>query len=65
MKYCIVLVTLLSACSGSASRLAHLEAERDFHAHQFHTQQAHEKGYNPEHVDDCYYYKQLICKTSQ
>jgi len=56
MKYLVILVAL-SACATVDSELqAHLEAEADFARHQYHTQQAHEKQYDPEYVDDCYYY---------
>jgi hypothetical protein len=41
---------------------AHLEAEADFARHQYHTQQAHEKDYDPEYVDDCYYHEELVCE---
>lgn len=62
MKY-IIIALFLTACSTFDSELqAHLEAERDFHAHQYHVRQAIEKGYDPEYVDDCYYYEELICE---
>jgi len=51
MKYLVILVAL-SACATVDSELqAHLEAEADFARHQYHTQQAHEKQYDPEYVD--------------
>ena len=66
MKYlAIAAAILLSACAQSpmdAELAAHLEAERDFHAHQYHVQQSVEKGYEPEYVDDCYYHQELICE---
>ncbi len=64
MKYLtLAAVALLSACASYDTELAaHLEAERDFHAHRYHVQQAYEKGYDPEYVDDCYYYEELICE---
>ena len=62
MKYLVILVAL-SACATVDSDLqAHLEAESDFARHQYHTQQAHEKQYDPEYVDDCYYYEELVCE---
>lgn len=62
MKYLVILVAL-SACATVDSELqAHLEAEADFARHQYHTQQAHEKHYDPEYVDDCYYYEELVCE---
>jgi hypothetical protein len=62
MKYLVILVAL-SACATVDSELqAHLEAEADFARHQYHTQQAHEKQYDPEYVDDCYYYEELVCE---
>lgn len=64
MKYVVMAAVLvLSACmSYDAELQAHLEAERDFAYHQYHVQQAIEKGYDPEYVDDCYYYEELICE---
>lgn len=62
MKYLVILVAL-SACATVDNELqAHLEAESDFARHQYHTQQAHEKQYDPEYVDDCYYYEELVCE---
>jgi hypothetical protein len=64
MKYlALVSVLVIAACSTvDVERAAQLEAERDFHAHQYHVQQAYEKGYDPEYVDDCFYYEELICE---
>lgn len=65
MKYiAITAALLLSACVKSPmdpELAAHLEAERDFAYHQYHVQQAIEKQYDPEYVDDCYYYEELVC----
>jgi tRNA nucleotidyltransferase/poly(A) polymerase len=36
--------------------------EADFAHHQYHVQQAIEKQYDPEYVDDCYYYEELVCE---
>ena len=64
MKYLAITAGLLvSACVSPDGELqAHLEAERDFAYHQYHVQQAIEKQYDPEYVDDCYYYEELICE---
>lgn len=68
MKYLAIAVfALLSACSVPREQMdpelaAHLEAERDFAMHQYHVQQAIEKQYDPEYVDDCYYYEELVCE---
>lgn len=66
MKYvAIAAALLLSACVQppmDPELAAHLEAERDFAYHQYHVQQTIEKQYDPEYVDDCYYYEELICK---
>jgi hypothetical protein len=64
MKYIAVLTAfVLSACVSPDQELqAHLEAEADFARHQYHVQQAIENGYDPEHVDDCYYYEELVCE---
>lgn len=59
----ILSVMLLSACMNSQSALdAHLEAEADFARNQYHVQQAIEAQYDPEYVDDCYYYESLVCE---
>jgi hypothetical protein len=65
MKYLAIGAALLvSACGMTPEQelAAHLEAERDFAYHQYHVQQAIEKQYDPEYVDDCYYYEELVCK---
>lgn len=64
MKYfALTAVLALSACTTYDADLeAHLEAERDFAAHQYHVQQADLTGYDPEYVDDCYYYEELVCE---
>jgi hypothetical protein len=49
----------LSACADPELQ-AHLEAEADFARHQYHVQQAIEHGYDPEYVDDCYYYEEEL-----
>jgi hypothetical protein len=66
MKYLILAsIVLLSACAAGhpmdPELAAHLEAERDFAMWQYHTKEAIEQGYDPEYVDDCYYYEELIC----
>lgn len=62
-NFTIVAMLLLSACVSPDLELqAHLEAERDFAYHQYHVQQAIEKDYDPEYVDDCYYYEELVCE---
>lgn len=62
MKY-IIPFFFLSACSTIDSNLQdHLKEERDFTNHQYHVQQSFEKSYDPEYVDDCYYYEELICE---
>jgi hypothetical protein len=65
MKYfAITSALILSACVSpmDLELTAHLEAERDFAYHQYHVQQAAEKGYDPEYVADCYYYEELVCE---
>jgi hypothetical protein len=64
MKYLLVLLLLYacSACSTYDSELrAHLEAERDFHAHQAYLEDIY-TNYDPEYVDDCLYYEDLVCE---
>jgi hypothetical protein len=57
MKYIVLTAILaLSACASiDADLQAHLEAERDFHAHQQYLENLYTK-YDPEYVDDCLYY---------
>jgi hypothetical protein len=60
MKYLVLIsVALLSACADPKLQ-AHLEAEADFARHQYHVQQAIEHEYDPEYVDDCYYYEEEL-----
>jgi hypothetical protein len=63
MKYlAITSAILLSACmSYDADLEAHLEAERDFHAHQSYLNELYTK-YDPEYIDDCLYYQDLVCE---
>jgi hypothetical protein len=52
----IAAALLLSACASYDAELkAHLEAERDFHAHQMYLESIYTK-YDPEYIDDCLYY---------
>ena len=62
MKYLIPIIFLAGCSSIDVDLQAHLEAERDFAQHQYHVQQSFEKNYDPEYVDDCYYYEELICE---
>lgn len=54
---------ILSACSVSpdAELQAHLEAERDFAIQQYHMLPLEEQ-YDPEYIDDCLYYEELVCE---
>jgi hypothetical protein len=63
MKYIVMVAVLaLSACSTPSNELAdRLEAERDFHAHQNYLEEIYTK-YDPEYVDDCLYYEDLVCE---
>ena len=65
MKYAIIAcVGLLSACSNFDAPLQdHLEAERDFHAHQQYLESIYNlDNYDPEYVDDCLYYEEVVCE---
>ncbi len=61
MKYTILALTALAACSSPDSELqAHLEAEADFARHQYHVEQVYKGSF--EHVEDCYYAdEELVC----
>lgn len=63
MKYlAIVAALLLSACAPLVSeRQAQLNAEEDFHAHQVYLEGIYSK-YDPEYVDDCFYYEEVVCE---
>jgi hypothetical protein len=40
-----------------------LEAEQDFHAHQQYLESVYNlDNYDPEYVDDCLYYEELVCE---
>ena len=55
-------VVLLAACSSQDQALFdHLEAERDFHAHQAYLEELYTK-YDAEYIDDCFYYEDLVCE---
>lgn len=61
MKIVLILSALaLSACS-SPSLQEHLEAERDFAIQQYHMLPLEEQ-YDPEYIDDCLYYEDLVCE---
>jgi hypothetical protein len=57
MKYVIIIsLAVMTACTSyDADLQAHLEAEQDFHAHQMYLESIYSK-YDPEYIDDCYYY---------
>lgn len=57
MKY-IILCAVLSACGNVYNQdlQDHLEAEQYFHAVQQYPQ------YDPDYIDDCIHYKDLVCE---
>ena len=63
MKYIAITAALmLSACASYDTDLqAHLKAEQDFHAHQMYLESIYTK-YDPEYIDDCLYYEDLVCE---
>ena len=63
MKYMIpALLILLGACGNYESDLEEqLKAERDFHAHQKYLENLY-SNYDPEYIDDCLYYEELVCE---
>lgn len=63
MKYFAILtIALLSACTSvDQERQLQLDAEADFHAHQVYLEGIYSK-YDPEYVDDCLYYEELVCE---
>ena len=58
----IVAAAGIAGCAPTmdADLAAHLEAESDFARHQYHVQKSSEIEYDPEHVDDCYYYEEEL-----
>ncbi len=58
----IVAAAGIAGCAPTmdAELAAHLEAESDFARHQYHVKKSSETGYDPEHVDDCYYYEEEL-----
>jgi hypothetical protein len=66
MKALVIFAALVvSACSTyDADLQAHLEAERDFHSHQLYLEGIYAK-YDPEYIDDCLYYEELVCEFEE
>lgn len=65
MKYAmLVILAVLSACSTMDRDLQeHLEAERDFHAHQQYLESVYNlDNYDPAYVEDCFYYEETVCE---
>lgn len=65
MKYMMaVALAVLSACSTMDRDLQkHLEAERDFHAHQQYLESIYNlDNYDAEYVADCLHYEDLVCE---
>ena len=64
MKYlAIAAALLLSACAVSpeAELQAHLDAEQDFHSQPMYLEGVYAE-HDPEYVDDCLYYDDLVCE---
>ena len=64
MKYLVIAVALLlSACAVSpeAELQVHLDAEQDFHSQPMYLEDIYAE-YDPEYVDDCLYYVELVCE---
>lgn len=64
MKYFLVIVAFamyLSGCGSNPNLVAHLEAEQDFARQQYHSGPVEQK-YDPEYIDDCLFYQDLVCE---
>lgn len=63
MKYvALITIALLSACaSADQERQLQLQAEANFHSEQAYLEGIYAK-YDPEYVDDCFYYEELVCE---
>lgn len=65
MKYMSILVAILvSACSAqNVGTTNSLDAELDFQAHQQYLETVYDlDNYDPEYVDECFYYEELVCE---
>lgn len=61
MKVVLILSALVLSACASPSLQEHLEVERDFAIQQYHTLPLEEQ-YDPEYIDDCLYYEELVCE---
>lgn len=55
----------IAGCVNTVDRelAEHLAAEQDFHAHQQYMEQRYNlENYDPDYVDDCFYYEELVCE---
>jgi hypothetical protein len=57
----LALATATACTAYDAELQAHLEAERDFHAHQSYLESIYTQ-YDPEYIDDCLTYVELVCE---
>lgn len=64
MKYLALTLAALSLAACASTDLQdRLEAEQDFHAHQQYLESVYNlDNYDPEYVDDCLYYEELVCE---
>lgn len=53
---------LLSACTSTT--VVSLEQDRTRH-NEFLESVYHMENYDPEHVDDCYFYQELVCEFEE
>lgn len=64
MKYFVIAaVALLSACSAHVDVAIGYDYEADRAAHEAYLESVyHMDNYDPEYVDDCYYYEEVVCE---
>ena len=65
MKYLSILAAILvSACSSqNVGTTNAFDAELDFQAHQQYLESVYDlDNYDPEYVDECFYYEELVCE---
>lgn len=66
VKYLVIVsIAFLSACSVTPDQqvAGNLESERDFHAHQQYVESIYNlDNYDPEYVEDCLFYTEVVCE---
>lgn len=64
MKYLVPLLFLAGCSTLDPELQAHLEAERDLAAHLDYIEYLY-TTYDPEYIDECLYYEDLVCEFEE